>query len=1134
MASQAPVVPSKNALRALRRLALSPPTIVIGTLGSVCGVVTLHHETRRRVHLAEQIVETKRILQSVSSGTAAARLNDMFEAAEKGEDFTIRAQHAKKRRKSNGSRPFSTAAMPEPIENKSPNNADRLPSTNRRTRSSREPHILSQAIQRPLAMEKAEVQDIDDVVKKIIAASKQTHKPPGHSVYGRPSQLGQIAGNLPGTVRRRPKETQQALDGVSRRKASTWGFLRRVVTEDVSGNNGVLQTKSSSALPNARKAVLRSFHSGHAAALEEPLKRPAIPLSYARFEIAASPGKAYYFHHSTVFQTPQNHKDSSVQPPPRSSTNDRSDGESAQRSDTESDAPSAGPGGNAQQNSPGYFSWRPFGIITNTPRVRRWHHVRFASLLSGESSQDLKSYMGQADIQQFQADSEKWPSLCVADFVARGIDEETDQELKIHLQSTRNIGGDPNLHGVFDGNKMVPHYIVEYLSKAVNPKSFIAVKTFISPPDEALTYEETLRRWLAVMRYYTQGDEQHWAMAEAAFHSFRFQFEPEDIFSPPVVELVKNLLATARTSDRVQEILFPSIVPEGFDAVIFYNLPFQYMSTFCETHDDTACVEELAKIQFIAKRTRYEPRLNLFTPYIRKRLRQNDTEDATTLSDVLQPLCGTDSEPRIWAECALWHASQGNWDDVQEILDLIHLTGYPRRRPGHYALLFHKLLLRYLANSNAVHSFGFLINGIKFAGLQPLHMISTTLICACVKERRFDLVAEWTSMIREAFPRVSLTFKTERKAWHLGRALLESGASCQDIADVCRAISFGRREDPFCHMFKDFVRELVRLDLVHRMCAIPAQMQDSNVSNDTVRAMTLPEILDYACQFCNTQRSASEIDTRYETIRDGLAAQIAAFDELMSIFEGDFELNNFSSRGSPEQSGSPWPGSNGESVKRPTVTTGFGQQPLQWAELPDYPELVKIVADHYALRKKANLPVDHALLKRLLVELPITRPLDALKLVETVYASHYVQGHEGKPFDNGTFVKWLELVVEAGNVLSATKALWAVIDSSRHLVWTFDFATLVHLAGTAHVEKSKLYTKEWHPDQDLRHLTKRILCIRQDSPDYVKDDFCFPRWRDWEEKLRWRFRQMPHNEQEMSDVSDMATTRTVEHGVLDV
>ncbi|KAI1622944.1 hypothetical protein EDD37DRAFT_651136 [Exophiala viscosa] len=1103
MASQSPVVPSKNALRALRRLALSPPTIVIGTLGSVCGVLTLNHETRRRVHLAEQIVETKRILQSVSSGTAAARLNDMFDAAEKGEDFTLRAQHAKKRRKADGTRPFSTTAIPESDGTSNIDTADHVRATNRQPRSSHERDSHRLAIDPSLAMEKLTLHDIHaDVVSKIIVASKQPHKYSGHPVYGRPSPPEQVAGHLPGAVRKRPKEIPRVVDSVSRRKASSLALssLRKAVPEHASEPNGALKSGSLKDLRIARNVVSKGFHSYSAAAFQgTSIRRLASP-SYAYSETAVSPRKGLS---GPEHSARQEYIKANIEAHPVSKTG-RSDQEDTDYADTHPEPVSTDQYATAQQIPPGYVSWRPYRTVSGMPRGRRWYRVRVTSPLSGEPDHDLKSYLAQTDPQQSQMDSDKWPALCVADFVSRGIDDDTDQALKEHLHETQDLEIDPDSHKIFEGNYMVPRNIVEHMTETADRKAFVSIKAFILPPDEDLTYEESLRRWLAAMRYYTQGNVRQWAMAEAVFHSFRFQFEPEDIVSPPVLELVRHLLATARHSDRVHQVLFPSTVPNGLDNVAFHNLPFQYLTTICETNNDTDCIQELAKVRFVATRTGFEQKLNLFIPFIQKRLRQNDAEEASALADVLAPVYGKASAPRIWAECALWHSTHGNWNDVQEILELIHTSGYPRTRPIYYAMLFHKLLLRYLATNSAVRSFGFLIEGIKYAGLQPMHMISTTFICACVRERRFDLVSEWISMIHEAFPRAMSNFVEEKDAWRLGRALLESGASCREIANVCRELSFGRREDPFHVMLKDFVRELVRLDLIHRMCSIPEQMKKTGLSDINVRAMTLPQILDLAEQFCSTEKSSRDLDTRFEIIQGEVAAQIDAIDELSYIFQGDFQLNRTSSRDNPDDSG--WDGplqSKWEPVKKPFEDTGPEQSPAQWGDLPDYPELTKAVADHYTLRNKANLPVDHALLKQRMAQLSITRPLDALRLVETVYSSHYVQGLGGKPFDNGIFSKWLELVVEVGSVSSAFKVLWAVIDSSRHLVWTFDFATLVHMAGTVHIrEKKPIYTKERHPDHDLRYLVKRVLCIRQDSPDYVEDDFRFPHWRDWEETFR--------------------------------
>lgn len=99
-------VPSKNALRAMRDLAFSTPTIVAGAVGSACCVAAACCEARSRVRLAEKIVATKRTLRSISDGRGHARVARMFEAAERGEDFLLDSRPAQKRRRA---RRYSTA-----------------------------------------------------------------------------------------------------------------------------------------------------------------------------------------------------------------------------------------------------------------------------------------------------------------------------------------------------------------------------------------------------------------------------------------------------------------------------------------------------------------------------------------------------------------------------------------------------------------------------------------------------------------------------------------------------------------------------------------------------------------------------------------------------------------------------------------------------------------------------------------------------------------------------------------------------------------------------------------------------------------------------------------------------------------
>ncbi|KEF60552.1 uncharacterized protein A1O9_02113 [Exophiala aquamarina CBS 119918] len=99
-----PLVPSKAALRVLRRLAWSPATLVITAFSSACGIAAVNHDVHRRIHLAEQVIETKNILRSVSHGTAESHLESLFRAAERGEDCTM---HSKSRKGSRSS-PTST------------------------------------------------------------------------------------------------------------------------------------------------------------------------------------------------------------------------------------------------------------------------------------------------------------------------------------------------------------------------------------------------------------------------------------------------------------------------------------------------------------------------------------------------------------------------------------------------------------------------------------------------------------------------------------------------------------------------------------------------------------------------------------------------------------------------------------------------------------------------------------------------------------------------------------------------------------------------------------------------------------------------------------------------------------------
>ncbi|KAJ5322780.1 Pentatricopeptide repeat protein [Penicillium brevicompactum] len=90
------IVPSRNALRVLRQLALAGSTV-----GGFCTVAVLTYEAHRRVRVAEKIIDNKRTLHNTAPNydatSAAKRLKVMVEAAEAGEFMGIESLKARNR-----------------------------------------------------------------------------------------------------------------------------------------------------------------------------------------------------------------------------------------------------------------------------------------------------------------------------------------------------------------------------------------------------------------------------------------------------------------------------------------------------------------------------------------------------------------------------------------------------------------------------------------------------------------------------------------------------------------------------------------------------------------------------------------------------------------------------------------------------------------------------------------------------------------------------------------------------------------------------------------------------------------------------------------------------------------------------
>ena len=117
-ATSTPAVPSRNALRVLRQLALA------GSVGTFCTVAAITYDVHRRIRVAEQIIENKRTIRTSApnyDATASAkRLAAMMEAAEAGEFMGLESMKHRPE-------PQNQGVPLEPIPNRGPldgNDAD--------------------------------------------------------------------------------------------------------------------------------------------------------------------------------------------------------------------------------------------------------------------------------------------------------------------------------------------------------------------------------------------------------------------------------------------------------------------------------------------------------------------------------------------------------------------------------------------------------------------------------------------------------------------------------------------------------------------------------------------------------------------------------------------------------------------------------------------------------------------------------------------------------------------------------------------------------------------------------------------------------------------------------------------------
>ncbi|KIW97310.1 uncharacterized protein Z519_02702 [Cladophialophora bantiana CBS 173.52] len=1034
-AGQSSVVPSKNALRALRRLALSSPVLVASTIGGVCGIATLNYEVNRRVRLAEQALESKKILRSLSHGRGATQLNAMIEAAERGEDFTLGTRNTKRKKKIS-TRSFSAVALhehAEPTHDIRPEDLHTEVELQYVPFNQLDPH--SRGTSRPTRAAASAATHTDGVhniaVEKILKANKTPHRLSNHRLYTHPKQ------------QRRP-DVERASDLLQ-------NWLKHIPEESC----GEVTESTTSKKPNRDNTHQKGQIRGsdlymRNIALLDPLHTHQTSVRVEHNPLRSQP----------EIPIPQGHLHM-ADPRSGSSINENDINGKSLPIDPLLDQTHSVP-------IPDHENSRPEGA------VRGAFHSR------GDQASYLIAYLD---------------------------DERVDQALRDFLTEIPRLPWDPV--AVERLLPAAPKDFVAHAKNVLDLKTLFSLHRFIRPENRKMRRHYQYRRWLAVMRHYTNKHSTlNWAIAEAVFYEHRSLFNPKNLNIRPVFDLVQYLLTTDSASSRVQSILFSNSGQGSADPAEALQPSIQYLNSFCEDqHTIPECLEETRKIIDIARRGGLAPCKDLIVPILKAVVRSKDLEDAETVLDQLGAMFGDSDSLDILGEYAFLNACEGKWGVVESTLDKIHSVNKSRSRPVEFAHLFQKLLLQHTAQNPSVRSFGFTVHAIKYAGLIPTGLISRTLICACVRDRRYDLVVEWVRLIKEAFPRVSLGFELLQGGWILADTLMEIRASCEEVAKICLTIAHGCRKNPFGPSFREFTVDLIKSDMTQRLSSTSAQILIGSASRGDVRAMNLEQLLTLAFDLRNSLTTSSSNNVQTEGLKSDIATQMSAIANLAKAFRGDTKLLFLGNKDQTEiVSKARRDGDSGQKLR------GMGISKRTFPELFDQDRPVGIrkltaaLVRHYDRRERHGLPVDHSLLRQVIMHIGPQHPSEILDLVEAIYASGYVQGPNGTPFDTDIFKKWLYLVSTNGSVKSAAAVLGAVVDSASHLQWTAHFRHLCEFVTQAESHPNgSFWDEKQYPkkpeDEGLRSLYEEIKRIWVGVWKQRKETFRFPEWKGWEMEL---------------------------------
>ncbi|KIV91635.1 hypothetical protein PV10_06151 [Exophiala mesophila] len=643
-----------------------------------------------------------------------------------------------------------------------------------------------------------------------------------------------------------------------------------------------------------------------------------------------------------------------------------------------------------------------------------------------------------------------------------------------------------------------PQLRQKLLLTSSNAEDLALITTFIFGDKHSTALSAALR-WMSVLEHFVnRGTDLDFDLAEGWFFEYRGYFPFAMACTPPVLQIVERRLSSDDKLQGGAKFLYPRHFAHSLwgksRELHTHALAIAYLEYFAQkTPDYTAQGLELDKIILLADISHVPLNDELLAPMLNSLVDDKRTEQAHRLLHAVEKRYGFEISQQSLELLAMSYATEEAWSRASEVIHEMHVRNYSRTVPTRFQAFFARILEYRGRHDSAEHCIIYAMDHVRASGLVVCSDVSRVIVCIALRDGRHELIAEWERFVEHLFLRVDVSYSQYHIVTDIVRVWEELGISCAEIASACRAMAIGAREDPFGPFMRSSVWKLLRKDLMFRL----EPLLKSSTTKYDLNAIPTASLIQLAEKICHRAESGDEAAPLRQ-----IKVQLEAIADLKQTFKGENSHDPFDSETFRRKS----PDYHEYRRFKPRISSPDDWVPTPSERVPTTTiSIDKALAEHYAKTGRKSEET-HSLLKSIVRKLTLScRTTQAIRLLERVYNSKHVQGQYGTPYDEELFSEWLSLAYMYGSEGSGITALWAIIDSYRHLNFSQHLFMLMDQAhrsetrrkvgmGSAHIAGAG--------GPELRHLRGRLNVLQSAKSRADDGPVGFEDWQSWEQRLR--------------------------------